>query len=365
MNILFLFLGDINDPISSSGTPYNLGKALREEFSRVTAASASLKGVRRWINLVKTFHPNISVWKERSYKNRYCFRSQSAKVQKVIKNRSEVDYILQSQTMFSPGMRLEELKLPFGIYIDYTIAKAQRDYPLWAPVKKRDYCWWFEQERRLFQHARHIFTFSKPVRDSVINDYDIPDTKIFCVRAGTPFTPVEKSPQRKEIKRFLFVGRDYYGKGAEYLLSAFCDLKKVHNDIHLTVIGCRLPKEYPGVVNIPFISDREQLQQIFLASDAFVLPSVAEPFGYVFLEAMACGLPCIGTNTGGIVDIIIDNETGFIVPPGNVEKLREKIEELILNPQLANSFGECGLRRVKQEFQWKVVVQKIKKIIKI
>ncbi|MEI6825834.1 MAG: glycosyltransferase family 4 protein [Desulfuromonadales bacterium] len=360
MNILFLSLGDISVELSSSGTPYNLYNGLIKEFDNVIAASADLISRQRWINYLASFAPNISFWRERTYKNTYSFRKQTLNAEKAVKNNPGVDYILQFQTMFSPTDKLHELNTPLGIYTDYTIAMAKREYPLWAPFKNEsEYNWWYQNEKLLFKHAKHVFTFSNPTRRSIIDDYGIDKDKVFCVRAGTPFIPIVEKTNRRETRNFLLVGRDYKRKGVEFLIDAFSQLKSKYPMIQLCIVGCKISAELPGVTNIPLETDRNRMRELFLASDVFVLPSIAEPFGYVYIEAMSSGLPCIGTNTGGVPDIIVNDETGFIVPVGDVNSLRDKMEFLIMNPDIANRFGVAGLCRFKQNYQWDSVVKSI------
>lgn len=360
MNILFLSLGDVSNELSSSGTPYNLYNALVKEFDTVIAASADFKGIQRWLNYLASFSCNKSFWRERSYKNTYAFNQHTLNAESAVKRHPEVDCILQFQTMFSPVVLLGELKTSLAIYTDYTIAMAKREFPLWAPFRNEyEYNWWYTKEKCLFQQAKHVFTFSNPTLRSIIDDYGISPEKVFCARAGTPFIPVKHKSYRNEIRNILLVGRDYERKGVKYMIDAFNQLKVNYPMIQLCVVGCKLNSEYNGITNIPLENNRQRMREIFIESDIFVLPSIAEPFGYVFIEAMSCGLPCIGTNTGGVPDIIVNNETGFIVPVGDVLSLTEKIEVLIANPKLAHRYGEAGLERYKQYYQWDSVVKSI------
>jgi glycosyltransferase involved in cell wall biosynthesis len=84
--------------------------------------------------------------------------------------------------------------------------------------------------------------------------------------------------------------------------------------------------------------------------DIFVLPSTEETFSIATVEALASSKPVVATRCGGPEDIITDGKHGFLVPPGNPEKLAEKILELIKNPDLRRAFGEKGLKLVKEKF---------------
>jgi len=86
--------------------------------------------------------------------------------------------------------------------------------------------------------------------------------------------------------------------------------------------------------------------------------------GLVLLEAMACGTPVIGSNTGGITDIIKYGESGFLVKPKDPEDIAEKIIVLLSNKELQQKFSEEGLKIVRERFSWNVIVKKFVKILR-
>jgi glycosyltransferase involved in cell wall biosynthesis len=94
----------------------------------------------------------------------------------------------------------------------------------------------------------------------------------------------------------------------------------------------------------------EEMPQVYMDSDLFVLPSENETFGQVFIEAMACGLPVIGTNVGGIPEIISDSYNGYLVPPDNPSVLAQRIEKLINDHSTRDRFIRNGLRTVTEKF---------------
>jgi len=89
---------------------------------------------------------------------------------------------------------------------------------------------------------------------------------------------------------------------------------------------------------------------IIRAADVFVLPSRAEPFGLVLLEAMALGKPVVSTAAGGPLEIVKIGETGFLVPPGDSAAMAGAIVTLLGDPELARSIGQSGLQRFQQLF---------------
>lgn len=97
------------------------------------------------------------------------------------------------------------------------------------------------------------------------------------------------------------------------------------------------------------VSDQE-LVGFYKSCDVFLMPSRQEGFGIVFLEAMAFEKPVIGGNHGGTPEVIIDNETGFLVEHGDVDALAERIIALLRDPELRRRMGEAGRRRVLENY---------------
>ena len=89
------------------------------------------------------------------------------------------------------------------------------------------------------------------------------------------------------------------------------------------------------------------------------MPSLSEGFGIANLEAMACGRPVISTKVGGIVDVVINGETGILVEPANSNDLYIAMKRLVNNPELAETMGKRSRKRVVENFTWDVVTQNL------
>lgn len=96
-----------------------------------------------------------------------------------------------------------------------------------------------------------------------------------------------------------------------------------------------------------------EMPKVYQGSNLFVLDSENETFGQVYLESMACGLPVIGTNVGGIPEIISNNNNGFLIPPNNPAFLAQKIEELIVNKEIRENFISEGIKTINEKFSVK------------
>jgi N-acetyl-alpha-D-glucosaminyl L-malate synthase BshA len=99
-----------------------------------------------------------------------------------------------------------------------------------------------------------------------------------------------------------------------------------------------------------FLGKQDNLAELYSISDLILLLSQKESFGLVLLEAMACGVPCIGTNIGGIPEVIINGETGYICELGDVEMVAEKAIRLLKDPVLHKRFSEAALKRANTAF---------------
>ncbi|MFZ2865035.1 MAG: glycosyltransferase family 4 protein, partial [Ignavibacteriaceae bacterium] len=95
--------------------------------------------------------------------------------------------------------------------------------------------------------------------------------------------------------------------------------------------------------------------------DIYIAPSTddSESFGVGILEASACGKPVIVSNIGGLPEVVIDNYTGFMIPPNNPQVLAEKIEILLLNKETRLKFGENGRRFVEEQYNYDKILNYI------
>ena len=105
--------------------------------------------------------------------------------------------------------------------------------------------------------------------------------------------------------------------------------------------------------------NRDELRLHYAAADVFVTTPWYEPFGITPLEAMACGVPVVGSAVGGIQYSVTDGVTGFLVPPRDEAALAARLRELHENPVLAAAFGRAGMRRARAMFTWDEVARQL------
>ena len=172
-------------------------------------------------------------------------------------------------------------------------------------------------------------------------------------------------------KIILTAGRLIEIKGIGYLIKAFNKVLEEQKNIRLLIIGDGPEKErLANLSDQLHLKDRvsflghmpqEQVFSYMCASDIFVGPSLAEGLGNVFIEAMACGTPVIGTRVGGIPDIIENEVNGLLVPPGDSNAIADAILKILNDEEFRIRFSKKGLMVVKEIFDWDKICEKIYK----
>ncbi|MCL2849153.1 MAG: glycogen synthase [Micrococcales bacterium] len=180
----------------------------------------------------------------------------------------------------------------------------------------------------------------------------------------------------------VFVGRITRQKGLPYFLRAaellpddvqlvLCagapDTPQIATEVQELVAG--LATKRSGVVWIERMLPRDELVSVLAACTVFVCPSVYEPLGIVNLEAMAVGLPVVGTATGGIPEVVVDGQTGLLVPIEQtddgtgtplhpqtfVADLAAALTDAVSDAERARRWGAAGRQRVEDHFSWDVI----------
>lgn len=180
--------------------------------------------------------------------------------------------------------------------------------------------------------------------------YGAADTRIFI-------PPDKPNDNRNDITNLLYVGRLTQDKGVHTCIQALTILTEEFNDrnINLLIVGSgerdyelylRSLAQEKLVENRVFFmgsKSKSELPKIYHTADIFLFPSIwAEPFGRVLVEAMASGLPVVGTAVGGAAEILRDGENALLFMPGNPEAMAAQISRLIRSPELRKHMIEAG-----------------------
>ena len=224
----------------------------------------------------------------------------------------------------------------------------------WNPFYyKNDYVDWIRRwlyysfvtltERKAMQKLAGLTANSNATAETVSKAYDIPRGKIKTVYLGLELdcVPIDDQLEKERLHRptLLLVGGNVQRKGLPVILKTMPELLKEIPELILQVIGKNQNidrmKDLAGKLgvmdSVEFIGwiPPEKIKTYYRKASVFVMPSLMEGFGLVFLEAMAQGLPVIGGNVGGTLELIKDGENGILVSPRNSQALKKAIQKEI------------------------------------
>ncbi len=223
---------------------------------------------------------------------------------------------------------------------------------LLSAIKRRANRW-------LFQHAAGLFPWSHWVAGSLINDYGVSPERIHVIPPGVDIEWWRANSHKESHRAFLtespqpcqilFVGGDLYRKGGRCLLEAFHKLPPGLAQLHL-VTRTEIPPEENIFIYNDMQPNSAELLALYQLADVFVLPSKAEAFGIAAVEASAAELPVIASRIGGLSDIVIPGQTGFLIEPDDSNTLAAHLMTLCTSPQLRLQMGEAARLRAKTFF---------------
>lgn len=196
----------------------------------------------------------------------------------------------------------------------------------------------------------------------------------FC--PGPPSAALqEELGLREDDQVVLVAGRLTPWKGHRTLLEAMRLVRARHPRARLLVLGAvtfweaayeeelRAKAHEEGVADIvQWLGFREDVAEILRLCSVFVLPSVEEPFGRALVEAMATGKPVIGTNSGGVPEVVADGSSGLLVPPHDGAALAQAITRLLSNPTEAEDLGAAARRRANRYFDIHRVAREVQEV---
>jgi starch synthase len=246
-------------------------------------------------------------------------------------------------------------------------------------------------EKTALEAADAVIAVSQEMRRDVLTCYPAIDpAKVTVIHNGIDpgeYRPDEGTevlerrgidPSRPSV---VFVGRVTRQKGIVYLLDA---ASEIDGSAQLVIIAgaadttelaaevrasyARARERRGNVIWVEEMLPRADVIQVLSHATVFVCPSIYEPFGLVNLEAMACGAAVVASAVGGIPEIVVDGETGYLVPcdirlddpdPAAARRfasdLAQRINALIAEPDCAAAFGRAGRQRVVEHFSWESV----------
>jgi glycosyltransferase involved in cell wall biosynthesis len=265
------------------------------------------------------------------------------------------DFILQFQSLLACGT--EYAKRRYLIYTDNTLALTLRHYPQWWSANAEENAAFLEFERRVTRSAAAVCTFSNWARASMLEDYGCDPARVFAVGGGA--NPVQTPIRTWDEQVALFVGVDFQRKGGEVVLAAWQQVRRRLPSAELWIIGPRRSRN--SIDGIRWLGRRapEEIDGFRARATVFALPSLFEPWGLAFNEAMASGLPCIGTTACAMPEIIEDGVSGRLVAPGDADELAEALVDILGDPVHAARMGRAALDAFNRQGTWESVAARV------
>ncbi|BDA66172.1 hypothetical protein CAL7716_003380 [Calothrix sp. PCC 7716] len=230
--------------------------------------------------------------------------------------------------------------------------------------------WWGGGMKEKFTNAAFIIAITKKLEQEVRLNYPLQQNQVLLGRIGVD---TEKwNPQLYESNHktnnqtfyILTVGRLHTSKGHDTLIQAVKCLVDAGKFVHLTIIGAgselenlrtlAAQLEIFHLIEFTGTLSENQIIQKMCQIDAFVLASHAEPLGVVYMEAMAMSVATIGTNAGGVPEIITDTQDGLLVAPRDVIALTRALKLLIENPTLKMQLARNGRASIIERFDSRI-----------
>jgi glycosyltransferase involved in cell wall biosynthesis len=217
----------------------------------------------------------------------------------------------------------------------------------------------------LAAHVSHVVTTVSQATRTNLLQAGIPAEKVVVIPCGSRRSP--QTPSRAEARARLrlpahaFVisslARLVPSKGVDELIDAVASLPDPDGSVRLVIAGDgpeRSALERYGHARLPgrvlFLGRVEETADVYAAADAFALASHLEGFGLVFLEAAFHGLPCVGTSVGGVTEVVVDGETGLLVPPASPEAFARALRSLRDDPAYGRRLGARARDRAELHF---------------
>lgn len=254
---------------------------------------------------------------------------------------------------------------PAFFVMDMTPTQMEAMGELYGYTKKRAQFLGAQKRRateRIYQTARHFFPWNAWVGASLQSDWNVPAEKITPVSPGVDVELYQPDPSAKAddgVTRLLFVGGDFARKGGDLLLR-WANARQTNRRWEMHIVTRDDVPDTPGVHvhrNLP--NNSPELVRLYQASDVFVLPTRADCYSLVAMEAMACGLPVVISRLGGIPEIVADGQTGYLLDADDFDALAGRLDALVADPALRQKMGKAGHCRAVARFDSRVNVGRI------
>ncbi|HEX3598004.1 MAG TPA: glycosyltransferase family 4 protein [Polyangiaceae bacterium] len=204
--------------------------------------------------------------------------------------------------------------------------------------------------RSLFSLARGFVAWSSWTKDSFVEDYGCKEDDVVVIPPGIDLNQFKPGDRDHELPRILFVGGDFARKGGDLLLKVFRDRLRGKAELDI-VTRTDLPEE-PGIrVHHNIQANSDKLLGLYGSSDIFVVPTRADCYPLVCMEALAAGLPLVATRVGGIRDMVREGETGHLIDVDDAHVLGDVLVTLVDDPNLRHKMSVACREDARNRFE--------------
>jgi glycogen synthase len=255
-----------------------------------------------------------------------------------------------------------------------------------------DFSVWIE--KTALEMADAVIAVSAQTKADIERLFNVRPDRLHVIYNGIDLEEYRKTDSTAALTKYgiekpflLFVGRIARQKGIVHLVRAI-----EYMDADFQVVLCagapdtpeiasemkeafeKMKAKRPGIIWIEEMVDKKTVRELYSHASVFCCPSIYEPFGIINLEAMACETAVVATAVGGITEVVVDGETGSLVPidqmdespfePRDPQKfaqdLAKRINELMADPDLCTKFGRAGRKRAEEKFGWPAIAAETK-----
>jgi len=364
---------------------YGLAKALSDSGHRVSVITADVEG-RRGVSKNKIEIIPITPIEKPGLKL-FSFNLKAMKKIVEIYNNQNIDILHFTYDFYKITIKKEKISVPIIATLHHPWSAERRfikaKIPLFRPAYFRRLVvlsYFAKMSKEICENADKLIAISKYTAQSYISEFHVPPDKIEIIPNAVDTNKFHPAVDGYEVRKklnleerdrvVLFVGRLDYNKGIEYLLRSFSRINEEGTEARLVIVGegalkkyiCKYPLKN-SIIPVGHVSE-EDLPKFYAASNLVVLPSLMEGFGITLLEAMASGKPCVATRAGGVEDVVINGETGLLVPPADSYSLCHAIRTFLTDDKLSKEFGTAGRKRAENYFTWGKVAKRTVEVYK-
>jgi glycosyltransferase involved in cell wall biosynthesis len=274
-----------------------------------------------------------------------------------------VEHVLHTGTLDLLPPRERRSNTRHYLYCDHTWALSSTHHPLVSRYTGRARRAFEQAERLSLSGLAHVFTFGRYVRENMIAHYGLSPDRVTAVGSGMGAIEPWRGPKDYSRPALLFVAKHLFqAKGGVLLLEAFRIARQKRDDLTLTIVGDERSRRFvPPLRGVTFRAHLpwEELQRLYRDSTLLVQPMLNDPWGQVYLEAMASRTPVMGLARNGLPELVDGGRHGFLVDRAEPEALAGAIVCALSDPERLERMAAAAQRYVLGTHTWDRVAERI------